>query len=203
MSSEPDPTTISVREFRMLAEETHGLVNPTKNQLAALAVISILPKLMDEAKKRRFKPAGLQAGQSSTLAAKVAGVGTSMVNDALVVRKKNPELFNQVLKGEVTLQDAKHNLKHGLPKEARRRKPRQMEVDYAKRQMIEGLSRIRGLCRGLSSIGVTLVAAAGLNAEERRTWVMISFETSRQLRDFGQKLKAVRNEKPDHQNETD
>jgi|SRR5215471_1235669 len=65
--------------------------------------------------------------------------------------------------------------------------------DAAKRIMVEILSNIRGLCRGVAEFNADLIAPA-LTSEEKQTWTGISLETSRRLRDFALRLRKAKHD---------
>lgn len=158
----------------------------TKSQLAAQAVLELLPELRTQAKKRQGRR-GLENGaKAHILAGKAVGVGGGMISDASVIQRESPELFQKILNGELAVNTAWKQLK-GLESSPAPRKPAQRQIDYSKRKMIEVLSQIRGLCRALSMMNMEMVTA-GLTSRERRTWIGISREISSELRTFRQRL---------------
>lgn len=158
----------------------------TKSQLAARAVLELLPALETEAKTRQGRRGLKSSAKAHDLAGKAAGVGGSIISDAKVVHKRNPELFQKIVNGELTVNEAYREVK-GLATPPRPRKPAQRQIDYTKRKMIDVLSQIRGLCRALSMMDIPTMADE-LSTSERRTWIGISREISSELRNFRQRL---------------
>ncbi len=99
----------------------------SKSQLAAIAT-EMLPQLREEASKRKAQATGAPRGEKSVLpvsagetgnardiAAKMVGVGHSIVQRAAEVKKTDPALFERIKTGEVTVESAHRNLRHGVP----------------------------------------------------------------------------------------
>lgn len=99
-----------------------------KSQLAAIAV-SMLPELKEEAKKRQLSgkgadgsggrgndknlPALVREGlpapfrnEAVAVAARIVGVGETVVRQALAVSKLSPELFGKIAAGEISVKSA-------------------------------------------------------------------------------------------------
>jgi len=178
----------------------------TVSQRAAIAA-EMVPMLREEAKARQRVHGGTAPGKPKTLipkseevflpnaikgtsneiAAKAVGVSPSTVGRARQVHQQSPEEFNKVKGGEVTVEQALRNIS-GKEQPSKRQ---EILENAHKRRMIDGLSQVKGLCRGLE----TLNMAAILNScpeKERRVWALTARECSRQLRIFA---REVMNEK--------
>jgi hypothetical protein len=163
--------------------------------------------------KVALTPVGVRATrtemQASALAARAVGVGRTTVERAARVQKDNPELFAKIERGEVNCWKAEHILTGQVrPSRAKSEddppdKPRKanpcLQSDFhvrrrqiaAKRRMVEVLSHVRGLCRGVAEIDMTL-ASALLDDDEKKTWIAIAKESFEALRAFARKMEATR-----------
>lgn len=189
----------------------HQQLNPA--QRAAIAA-ELMPIIRQESLEHRHHPtpgggngqpkSGIPAepaeappetntrGNCRDIAGKAMGVSATSVQIALAIKKKDGALFAKLRNGEITVQAARRELqpdKYRLPR--RPGKINQRRINAAKQTLVDILSRIGGLCRGLSGLDVSL-ATPGLTREEHRTWVAMSLKTSRQLRDFACRLKEAK-----------
>ena len=88
--------------------------------------MDILPILEKEAKERQIKLAGIRLnkpdlpekfpeppneGESREFAAKLTGTNSRYVSDAKLIKEQAPELVEDIRSGEITIQEAKKQLK--------------------------------------------------------------------------------------------
>jgi hypothetical protein len=112
-----------------------------------------------------------------------------------VVNHAPPEVVEKVKRGQMRLREAaavakeQKIAKHqAVPTPGKRQEIRQQA---AKRRMIDVVSQIRGMCRGVKEMNIPLIAAA-LDDTEYRAFAAIGLETSRVMRGFTRRLKEAR-----------
>lgn len=162
--------------------------NLTKSQLAAVGALSSELMRTDILQlKRQGKPTPVALGEClrDTLG-KALGIPSKTVQDAINIRKENPDLFQRLWAGEISLLAALGRMQTSGPQRHAER-----IGNHQKRKMIDILSHVRGACRGLAEIDVTLVA---MDQEERKAWLSVISQTTQELRQFGQKLKKENHE---------
>jgi hypothetical protein len=137
--------------------------------------------------------------------ATATGASQHKVQQALNVQKAAPELLKQVAHGTLTLCEAEKQAKakRAAPAPAPAPAPskttaistkRQQAIGAAsKRRMVEALSQLRGVCRGLSELNASAVRNA-CTAEEITTWAAIARNAAKELRLFGSKLESTKGE---------
>jgi hypothetical protein len=122
---------------------------------------------------------------------------------ALAVDKHSPGLEAEVIQGAVSLAEAAKKIsiepriktvsrgasrrKPALPREGTKKRTQWEQT--AKRRMIEGLSIINGICRGLAEQNIVLLAPV-VTGKERLDWIRITKKESRILREFARKLET-------------
>lgn len=181
----------------------------TPSQLAAIAA-EMMPLLREEAQKRqqeggrnggrnhKLPPNSAEAfnskkmqGECREVAAKTLQVGKTQVQQAVRVKERDPDEFERVKRGETAIHTAyqkvviaqrkKPTAKPGTAYQERRSKA-------AKKRMIDVMGCIHGGCRGLAQhLDIPLLLMI-LNAQERKDFRRMAFESARHLRKFGQKL---------------
>ena len=153
-------------------------------------------------------------GKVREVLAKEAGTSANKIRQALAVQelasqeRVAPELAEQLKNGTVKLHDViKRAEAATAPASAPSPTPapaptndaatptkRQQMIDAAaKRRMVEALSQLRGVCRGLSELNASAVrrACAG---EEIATWAAIARNAAKELRLFSSKLESTKEE---------
>jgi hypothetical protein len=193
----------------------------TTSQRAAIAA-EIMPMLRAEAKERQAeggRHGGAIAGQgrpksdrvlmespeayspseskgnTRDIAGKAVGVAGCTVQRAATVKDADPEEFERVKRGEITVEAAYRKVTQSTTPEPDKapvisivpNRRQQMIENAAKRRMVEGLSQIRGLCRGLSEVNAA-IAARGCDRCEIKEWISISQDSAKQLRVFASEL---------------
>lgn len=194
--------TIGVEMLPLLSEEARERQrkagrdfgnNHTKEKLAADLPQATSPNVSNAKPDRRRD---LDARE---LAGKAVGVGGRTIQKALLVKRRDPVAYEQLKAGKSTVEAEEMKVRRKLdrptaplppppPKPAVGRDERREKA--AKRWMIEGLSQVRGLCRGLSEMSIDRLAHA-LDEEERKTWIGIASTAAHQLRDFARKLREA------------
>jgi hypothetical protein len=176
------------------------------SQRAAVAA-DVVPLLQEEAHKRQVSnlknqthSSSLQirsdeAGRSTKIAAEALHIGERTVSEAVQVKRENPEVFEKVKSGELTVNAAlgrkKKKKAHNELEPYQPTSPTQIKrAEGQKQRMITALSTITGLCRGLSELNMP-VALSVCAEEERATWVERSRELAKQLRAFAAKLEET------------
>ena len=178
--------------------------------------VDMLPLLQEEAEQRRRegeRRGGLTAGngrpssspphaadsynphkvqgEARQIAAKTVQVGKTKIQEAAAVKKADPNEFERIRRGEVSVNAAYKKVMAAEPKKLPSAKPgtayQERRSKAAKRRMIDGLSSIRGFCRGLAEVDIPLLLL-GLTAKERKDFQAMAFESARTLRVFGQNL---------------
>ena len=131
---------------------------------------------------------------ANEIAAKELQVGERTVNRAIKVKREDPEAFERVRRGEITVNEASREQESRPSRATPKDKPYEPKTDYQKKlasgqkeRMIHGLSVITGVCRGLSEADIRKIVAA-CDEEERATWVERAKELANQLRVFAGKL---------------
>lgn len=149
-------------------------------------------------------------GKVREVLAREAGISVNKVRQALAVQelasqaKVAPGLAEQLKNGTVKLHDvikraeaapAPGPVPEPAPaKDADTRTKRQQEIDAAaKRRMVEALSQLRGVCRGLSELN-TIAVRRACTAEETTTWAAIARNAAKELRLFSSKLESTKEE---------
>jgi hypothetical protein len=137
-------------------------------------------------------------GETRYKAGEATGVSPRTVQSAIFVKKNNPELFAKMQRGEIPARTAERLARasaaaaeakaggQAVPASGKRHQIRQQA---ARRRMIEVVSQIRGMCRGVKEMNIPLIAAA-LSPEEKRAFAAIGRETSLVMRDFARALEA-------------
>lgn len=115
--------------------------------------------------------------------ADLAGVSENRVAQAEIVVRHSPDLLEEVKAGKVTLPEAVRKVK-GEPVRTKRKL---MLETSAKRTMIDILSQIRGMCRGLAEINMPALCEA-CTPDEAKTWANTARESARNLRVFASML---------------
>jgi hypothetical protein len=178
------------------------------SQRAAIAA-DIVPMLQEEAKHRqggsgRFGSMSIDdepqdaetdttpkeipvKGRSAEIAAKHLNVSPASVQRAITVKKSDPEKFEQVKRGEITVNAAADEVreKHELST-----KRNQQLADSAKHKMVTALSTANGICIGLEGLDVEKVSAA-CDAKEIREWAEKARELANKLRKFATRLEKA------------
>lgn len=191
-------------------------------QRAAVAA-NMLPMLRDEAKERQRQagkqyghdrkslpaklPEAISAnasneiqnevrGESRHIAAQAMDVGARTVQTANYVKTHAPEIFEQVLTGDLSLPAAEKITE--AKREGKDPKPgtRQESVsprfaNAAKKRMVDILSNARGMCRGLAQLKTEWIATV-LEAEEKKIWTGMSKEISKHFREFAHNLENAK-----------
>jgi hypothetical protein len=138
-------------------------------------------------------------GESRSVAAKAMGVGGRTIQTAAAVLTKDRETFERLKSGEIGLgeahrkasekvsQEQSSTKKHrALPAPGKQRRTALEKAETAR--MVKGLSRIHGLCRGLSSLKMQLLI---LTADERKAWMKSCSESAQALYNFSRKVKGA------------
>ena len=116
----------------------------TPSQLAAFGVEELLEDLEKEAKERKRtnmnsvhtqKVEYAQKGESAELLGKFLKVNKQYIYDAKSIKEKSPETFKKIVSGDLTISEAKLQLKPTQPKKKKKRRSRKFENKY--REMIE------------------------------------------------------------------
>lgn len=184
----------------------------TTSQRAAIAA-EIVPLLKEEAHKRKLSGLKNQQHTSSTcfqandktkgsvarIAAEAVQVSHDSVEKALRVKRDEPGVFEQIKRGEVTVNAAagereRSQERRRLEKDVEQTKAYQPKTDHQKKlaegqkeRMVKALSVVTGICRGLESADVRKIVAA-CDDEERNTWADRAKELATQLRAFSARL---------------
>lgn len=123
----------------------------SKRELALIAV-KMLPALKAEAKKRQGQrsdlnippvPVGpnsnVSTGEASAQAAKIVGVGKTIINEAAALQRDRPDLYERVEKGELSV-DKAAKIKRGiyLPPDTQLKQPKAKRLADIERLASEG-----------------------------------------------------------------
>lgn len=137
-----------------------------------------------------------ESGRSREIAGRAVGVGHTAIQIAAKIKRDDPEEFERVRTGAVKLEEAHRNIRKSSapPPSARTVASRDRFVvkDANRRRMEDGLSMVRGACRGLSTLNVTGIKDV-CSAEDLATWASVANECAKQLRDFARKLSNGQN----------
>jgi ParB-like chromosome segregation protein Spo0J len=184
----------------------------TTSQRAAIAA-EIVPLLKEEAHRRKLSGLKNQQHASSTcfqanedtkgsvarIAAEAVQVGHDSVEKAIRVKRDEPEVFEQIKRGEVTVNEAvgerersqerRRLEKEGEPPKTYEPKTSRQKklAEGQKERMIRGLSTVTGICRGLEEMDIRKVVSV-CDEEERNTWIERAKELASQLRAFSVRL---------------
>ena len=157
--------------------------------------------LSAEIKRQRFtqgigRPGSKDERCGDRIAAKIVGVGSSSVQRCLGVLKREPAVFEQIRSGRIAVTAAWEMVVEKrapkpvvVPSKSWAGTPDSRRQAAARERMVAGLSRMRGLSRGLSEID-TNVLLSTLTEEEKQEW---SHQTERiiyKLRDFAAALRG-------------
>jgi hypothetical protein len=183
----------------------------TTGQKGAIAA-EVMPMLREEARER-MREGGREAGRgrpkgsdisttpistnetappkydSREIAAKLVGVSSNTVHRAIKVQEADPEVFEQVKSGEVTLAEAHRQVVDNIPPKTKRQ---EIVENAAKNRMIEALSKVRGLCDSIAGLNVPAITG-GCTPKELRTWATMAREEAKVLRAFAALLCSERN----------
>lgn len=167
----------------------------TSSQLAAIAV-EFLPMLEAEAKERQRFHAGTapnrpsehfaskeekcRAGQSSTQAGAKVGVSRASVERAKRIQKEEPEVFEQVKAGTVTVTAAETAIRERNAATSQRTQDR---ANAHKRRVIELASALKGFANGVGSVDLDLARAA-MEPAELEQWIRSLGDSLSKLRQF-------------------
>lgn len=175
------------------------------SQRAAIAA-EMIPILQAEAKQRQgsrndltYEPeeststpdgAEVRTG-SNAVAARAVGIGETSVSRAVAAKRDNPEGFEKVKRGELTVTAAAEGhteqpRRGGDPKDTQTPKGLQL-AEAHKRRMEGGLSTMNGLCAGLNKIDLAKVVAI-CTKEELQTWADMAKESAKTLRAFAAEI---------------
>ena len=174
----------------------------TVSQRAAIAA-EALPMLEQEAKKTqggasRFGsgPIGQKPrGSSRSIAAKESNVGEGSVGRAARVMREAPEEFAKVKTGEIPVgaaYNALPSVSHKKEETEPEKPPTERGAAIAnalKRRMIEGLSTMKGLSRGLSELDIKKLRKQ-CDEKEIALWSKTAQSISFQVRTFSENLRG-------------
>lgn len=169
----------------------------TADQMAAIAM-QWRPQMLEDGRKamgeggKRGSPKGLVKppnlfkrvhgpGTRERLA-KLAGVTAHRIRRAEEIHDQ-PELLEAVKAGTLSLVEA-------VRKSKDQPKPNKRKVileNASKRQMVELLSQIRGMCRGLTEINLSILRE-GCGKQDLKTWAKTARELAKTLRHFASEL---------------
>jgi hypothetical protein len=178
----------------------------TTSQRATIAA-EMIPMLQEEAKKRQATSTGgcygakpLQAklpegvcsnnfnglrGQARDIAARAVGVGGRTVQKALTLKKAEPETFEKIKRGEITVEKALHETKTSVPG-----KRQQIVASAAYRRMVACFAQIEGGCKGLNGLNLRVALTQCPNGEKKH-WRREVLERTKELRAFGRELQRA------------
>lgn len=174
----------------------------TTSQRGMIAAESV-PLLAEEAKKRdaqsQFQPndaavvkspppdsKGIASGKGKArdIAAKALGVGGSIVQKALAVKRADPEESERIKRGETTVEAAYRKVRAGQPSK------RQGQRENSQRgRLREVMGEIRSLVGGLAGMDFGILASA-LDEKEIQMWGKTISSIIGQLRKFRLQLKT-------------
>lgn len=192
----------------------------TVSQRGAIAA-EVVPLMAEEAQRRQVshlknQPCAslaqigtddITGGRSSEIAAKALSVSRRTVTRAIAVKRENPQAFERVKRGEITVNEAageqekRRSRKSGAPKHGGHQpksidtKRGKIVAEAQKRKMIDGLSLVSGVCHGLQSINAAMIEAV-CDGDELEIWASKAEGHSRDLRKFANRLRGA-NGKPE------
>ncbi len=181
----------------------------TVSQRAAIGA-EMMPLLREEAKQRQVAGAALggrvknhpeeclipksaegtldrNLGQTRHVAGRAVGVGHTTITTAANIKKADPVEFERVKAGIVTLENARRKVAREPVKGADPSKMRLVVKDANKRRMEEGLSMVRGACRGLSALNLAGIKDV-CTEDDLATWAKVANDCAKQLREFARKI---------------
>lgn len=143
-------------------------------------------------------------------AGEAVGLSGVTVYRAKKVSEADPEAFERVVRGEATVSGEYTKLKAQAQKKAPEkipapepapepepvrkhkgmRKGAQLSERLAHHRMVDIISHVRGLCRGLSELDVAL-ASRSITSRERREWRISAIRAAKVLRAFAAKLRET------------
>jgi hypothetical protein len=173
----------------------------TISQRAAIAA-EATPLFQAEAHKRMVSgtlaPIGTR-GKTSSIAARELQVGERTVSKALAVQRTDPEAFERVKRGEITVNEAageqaKRHLRDGKASAEQPKTKRQLALaESQKQRMVSALSTIVGLCRGLGEELNLDLALCACSNDDQKLWAGRARESATQLRKFAARLERSTN----------
>ena len=132
-------------------------------------------------------------GPVAEIAGNMVGVSDWTIKHALAVQASDPEAFKHIEEGGLTVNKAYGDLRKQCPSK------RQGQIeDAAKRRMVDILSHMKGLSRGLPELKIPALREA-CTPKEIKTWAGKSLEIAHTLRSFSSTLKGKTNGKKDCQ----
>jgi hypothetical protein len=129
----------------------------------------------------------------SAEAGKMLGVSGSLIERAQRVKTSDPEALARIERGEITVSEALALVRRSEKSPRRERRPGTREIIAAKNRMVDGLSHIGGLTRGL--LGLKTQALLPMSDAEKRTWRKIALQSAGRLRQFASSLRPPHKEK--------
>ncbi len=185
----------------------------TVSQRAAIGA-EMMPLLRAEAKQRQL--AGAAAGGAAknhpgeclmpklaqgtmkqdrsvrAISGNAVGIGKTTIQLAANIKRDDPEEFERIKAGVVTLQDARRKVESEPAKGEDPTKMRLVVKDANRRRMEDGLSMVRGACRGLASLNIAGIKDV-CSGDDLATWASVANECAKQLRDFARKISNGQN----------
>jgi hypothetical protein len=194
-----------------IADNAEEMLSELNSSQRACIAAELLPALVEKAKhyaRKNPRAEGYKIkGDALDLIATALGVGQTNINTAERLKFSQPDLYAQVVDGKLNLARALRlfqgkpdapPLKAGRkPKDAppKRIMPKifskyfiERRGGHAKRLMVDGLSRINGICMGLATLDAALLNAV-LTDDERSMWIDLARQESLALREFAVNLK--------------
>lgn len=129
---------------------------------------------------------GAISGDARDLAGKLMGVSGATVQHAIAVKAADPDEFERIKRGEVTVGSA---YKKTLAQKKAPSTKQEINEKAAKRRMIALLSASHGACRGLELLDVSAVRNQ-CTPKEIATWSGMAQECSSELNEFSLILSA-------------
>lgn len=176
------------------------------SQRACIAA-EMVPMLREEAEKRQLSgkrddtlaPSGAKvdderSGRSAAIAARAVGVGETSVTRAVKAKRENPEGFEKVKRGELSVTAAadghtERPATGGDDKIPISSNKGQINANAQKRRMESGLSTLSGLAAGLDAIDLEKVRAVSTQ-EELREWAEKTRQAANRFRSFAAQLEG-------------
>lgn len=173
----------------------------TISQRGAIAAEAV-PLFEIEARKRMnsgtLAPIGATLGKSAEIAAEKLDVSPRTVERALYIKKHHPEVFEQVKRGEITVNEAtgeqdRQRLRRKTEAEARPKTERQkISALSCKERMVSALSTVTGICRGFDDFNVEM-AISVCTKEEQDLWSNRARELANKIRKFAVRIEGANN----------